>query len=86
MKLRTIALASAAACAAALFSGCATTTTADGKQWTSVLGGLYESREGAFSKQAVDTLPVNGEKPGPGARLSGDKVSFLWGFVSYRDQ
>ncbi|RME69246.1 MAG: hypothetical protein D6781_09065 [Verrucomicrobia bacterium] len=87
MKLRNTALFLAGAAAVALFSGCTSShTTADGKTHTLVLGGLYESQEGAYEKQPSATLAVNGDKPAPGSHLTGTKHSFLWGLVTYRDQ
>lgn len=87
MRLTKALVASlAVAAAGALFSGCASHTTSDNKNHTVVLGGLYESQDGAYSQQTSTGLPVNGAKPLPGAKLSGKKVSVLWGLFTYRDQ
>ena len=66
-------------------SGCST-HTANGKSSTILLGGLYESREGAFEKQSHNSFPINGERESPSSRLTGNKVSILWGLVTYVDQ
>ena len=66
-------------------SGCST-HTANGKSSTVLLGGLYESREGAFEKQSHNSFPINGERESPSSRLTGNKVSILWGLVTYVDQ
>jgi hypothetical protein len=73
------------ALASSLFTGCAS-HTANGKNHTVVLGGLYESHEGAYSQQTAAGIPVNSDKPLPGSDLSGNKVSILWGLFTYRDQ
>jgi hypothetical protein len=85
MKIRKIVPLLVAAAAAGFLSGCAT-HTANGKNHTVVLGGLIESREGAYEAEPVSTAPINGEKPLPGAKMNGNKISILWGLVSYRDQ
>lgn len=85
MNLRKIPLVFAVATAAGLLAGCAS-HTAGRNNHTVLLGGLYESQEGAYSPEPANTLPLNGEKPLPGSRLTGRKVSILWGLVSYRDQ
>jgi hypothetical protein len=74
-----------AASAGLFFSGCAS-HTANGKNHTVVLGGLYETQEGAYEKQPAASLPVNGDKPAPGSKLTGNRVSILWGLITYRDQ
>lgn len=71
--------------AGALFSGCAS-HTANGKTHTRLVGGLYESEEGAYDQQTATGIPINSKEPAPGARLSGDKVSLFWGLISFRDQ
>lgn len=87
MNLRKLALLLSATAAAVLFTGCTSThTTADGNTHTLVLGGLYESQQGAYQKQPKSTLPINGDNPAPGSKLSGTYHSFLWGLVTYRDQ
>lgn len=85
MKIRQIVPLVVVAAAAGFLSGCAT-HTANGKNHTVVLGGLIESHEGAYEAESVNTIPVNTEKPLPGAKMNGNKVSILWGLVSYRDQ
>ena len=51
-----------------------------------LLGGLYESREGAYEKQSLTSSTVNSDRPGPASRLTGNKVSVLWGLISFADQ
>ncbi len=86
MKTRPIVLALASAAVLLGLSGCTSTGSAGGKSHTVVLGGLFEMHEGAYDAQPPATFAVNGDKPAPGAALSGTKVSILWGLVSYRDQ
>ena len=87
MNLRKILLPLAALSTVAFFGGCTSShTTADGKTHTLVLGGLYESQQGAYESQPKATLPLNGDTPAPGSKLTGNKQSFLWGLVSFRDQ
>jgi len=87
MRLSKALVASLAlAAAGALFSGCASHTTSDNKNHTVVLGGLYESHDGAYSQQTSSGVPLNNDKPLPGAKMSGKKVSVLWGLFTYRDQ
>lgn len=83
-----ILLILSALAAGTFFSGCTTGshTTADGRTHTVLLGGLFETQEGAYESQPASTLPLNGDKPNPGSRLTGNKISFLWGLVSFRDQ
>ncbi len=66
-------------------TGCSTHSSM-GKSETVVLGGLYESREGAYEKQSVNSFPINGERASPSSRLTGNQVSILWGLISYTDQ
>lgn len=66
-------------------SGC-TSHTSMGKNETVLLGGLYESREGAFEKQAINSFPINGDRESPSSLLTGNKVTILWGLISFADQ
>jgi len=88
MRMHKILIILSAMAAGAFFSGCTTGshTTADGRNHTVLLGGLYESHDGAYESEPAATLPLNGDKPNPGSRLTGNKTSFLWGLVSFRDQ
>jgi len=88
MRTNKILLILLALAAGVFFAGCTTGshTTADGRNHTVVLGGLFETHEGAYESEPADTLPLNGHKPNPGSRLTGNKISFLWGLVSFRDQ
>jgi hypothetical protein len=83
--LRALLLLSLLSALAVAGSGCSTHTN-NGKKETVVLGGLYESREGAYEKQSLNSFPVNQERPGPASRLTGNKVTILWGLISYSDQ
>jgi hypothetical protein len=83
--LRALLLLSLLSALAVAGSGCSTHSQ-NGKKETVVLGGLYESREGAYEKQSVNTFPVNDDRPPPDSRLTGNKVSILWGLISYSDQ
>jgi hypothetical protein len=68
-----------------LFSGCSSPSagrTGD----TVVLGGLYSSQSGAFSQQTSTGIPANSDDASRNKRMSGDKVSILWGLFTYRDQ
>jgi hypothetical protein len=85
MKFSKIVPFLVAATAAGFLSGCAT-HTANGKSHTVLLGGLVETQDGAYEAEPISTLPLNTEKPLPGAKMNGNKVSILWGLVSYRDQ
>lgn len=85
MNTRKLALLCIGILGAVLSSGCAT-HTANNRTHTVVLGGLFELHEGAFEQQPANTLPLNMDQPYPGSRLTGTKVSLLWGLMSYRDQ
>jgi hypothetical protein len=82
---RALLLLSLLSALAAVGSGCSH-HSANGKSETVVLGGLYESREGAFEKQSLTSFPTNTDRPGPASRLTGNKVTILWGLISYADQ
>jgi hypothetical protein len=87
MNLRKLVLISLAGIAAALLSGCvAASHTTNGKGHTVILGGLVEVKDGAFEAQPAATLALNTDTPAPGSKLSGNKISVLWGLFSYRDQ
>lgn len=87
MNLRKLALLSLAGIFAALLSGCvAASHNVNGRNHTVVLGGLVEVKEGAYEAASPNTLALNTDKPMPGSRLSGNKVSLFWGLISYRDQ
>lgn len=88
MRTTKIFLILSALATGACFSGCTTGshTTADGRNHTVILGGLFETHGGAYESQPASTLPLNGDKPNPGSRLKGTKISLLWGLVSFRDQ
>lgn len=83
--LRALLLLSLLSALAVVGSGCSTHTN-NGKKETVILGGLYESREGAYEKQSLNSVPINAERPGPASRLTGNKVTILWGLISYSDQ
>jgi len=83
--LRALLLLSLLSVLAIAGSGCSTHTS-NGRSETVILGGLYESREGAYEKQSVTSIPTNTERPGPASRLTGNKVTILWGLISYVDQ
>ena len=85
MKFRALTLLALFATLAMMGSGCST-HTAMGKHETVILGGLYESREGAYEKQSVNSIPVNNKRASPSSRLTGNQVSILWGLISYTDQ
>ena len=70
---------------AAFAAGCAS-HTANNKNHTVILGGLYESHEGAYDAPKPSEFPINSDKPDPGSKLTGNKVSILWGLITYRDQ
>jgi hypothetical protein len=86
MRLSKIVVATLALASTGLFlSGCSSPSagrTGD----TVVLGGLYSSQPGAFSQQTSTGIPVNSDEPSRNKRMSGDKVSILWGLITYRDQ
>lgn len=79
--LATLALASIGL----LFSGCSTPSAGRAGD-TIVLGGLYASQPGAFDQQTATGIPVNSDEPSRNKRMSGDKVSILWGLFTSRDQ
>lgn len=83
--LRALLLLSLLSALAVAGSGCSTHSN-NGKKETVILGGLYESREGAYEQQSLNSIPVNQERPGPASRLTGNKVTILWGLISYSDQ
>lgn len=85
MKIRALTLLALFAALVLMGSGCSTHTSM-GKKETVVLGGLYESREGAYEKQSPNSFPVNNERASPSSRLTGNQVSILWGLISYTDQ
>lgn len=87
MRQKQLILALIAAAATSLLSGCISAShTANGKSHTDILGGMIVIEDAAFEKQPVSGLPLNTSYPSPGSDLSGDRVSFLWGLISYRDQ
>ncbi len=71
-----------------LFSGCASSARSPAARPhdTVILGGLFESRPGAFDQQTSTGIPLNSDRPSRSKRMSGDKISFLWGLFTYRDQ
>jgi hypothetical protein len=87
MKLRHLVLLPIAGAALLLCSGCVFAHhTTNGRHHTVILGGLVEVKEGAYEATPASTLPLNTEKPPPGSSLNGNKVSVLWGLISYRNQ
>lgn len=84
-KIRALTLLALFAGLALMGSGCSTHTSM-GKKETVVLGGLYESREGAYEKQSPNSFPINQERETPSSRLTGNQVSILWGLITYADQ
>jgi hypothetical protein len=87
MRHKQLILALFAAASTALLSGCVVAShTANGKSHTDILGGMIVLEEGAFEKQPEAAFPLNTDYPPPGSDLSGDRVSLLWGLISYRNQ
>jgi hypothetical protein len=62
------------------------THISNGKSETVLLGGFYEFREGAYEKQSSTSGRMNSDRPGPASRLTGNKVTILWGLISFADQ
>ena len=86
MRLSKVLLATfALATTGLIFSGCATQPAIRSGD-SVVLGGLYASQPGAFSQQTSTGIPLNSDKASRKKRMSGDKVSVLWGLFTYRDQ
>jgi hypothetical protein len=69
----------------ALFAGCASQSNVRAQD-TVILGGLYASQPAAFDQQTSTGIPVNSDKPSRKRKMSGDKVSILWGLFTFRDQ
>jgi hypothetical protein len=85
MKMRMLGLAMGATLLAMSACGCASHTT-NGKTHTVVLGGLVDIQDGAYEAPPQATLALQPEAPLPGSKLTGNKVSILWGLISFRDQ
>ena len=87
MRHKQVILALFAAATTSLLSGCIVAShSANGKSNTEILGGLIAIEEEAFEKEPVAGFALNTAHTPPGSDLSGDRVSFLWGLISYRDQ
>jgi hypothetical protein len=88
-KIIPVTLAVAITVTGLFFSGCASSSSSQSgvrPQETVILGGLYESKPAAFDQQTATGIPVNSDKPSRKKRMSGDKVSILWGLITFRDQ
>lgn len=85
---RTLPLLVALAIAAIGLSltGCATSSNGQRPRDTVILGGLFAHEPGAFDQQTPVGIPLNTDEPSRSKRMSGDKVSFLWGLFTFRDQ
>jgi hypothetical protein len=87
MRHKQLILALFAAGVTCLFSGCIIAShSANGKSHTELLGGLVSIEDEAFEKEPIAGFALNTEHPPPGSDLSGDRISFLWGLISYLDQ
>jgi hypothetical protein len=85
MKLKPILLLSLLAGVAALTTGCATHKSL-GNRHTTVLGGLVEVEEGAYRRVESTSITVNASDVKPGAKLTGNRVSVLWGLFTFQDK
>lgn len=87
MRHKQLILALFAVASAALLSGCLVAShTANGKSHTDILGGMIVVEDAAFEKESPASFPLNTDYPPPGSDLSGDRVSLLWGLITYQNQ
>ena len=66
-------------------SGCATRTTSSGGRETSVLGGAVTVSKDSFQPTPPATLDTDVSKIAGKNGPSGNKVSVLWGLLTFRD-
>jgi hypothetical protein len=87
MRHKQLILALFAAALTCFLSGCVVASnSANGKSHTEILGGLLTIEDEAYEKEPIAGFALNTDHPPPGSDLSGDRISILWGLISYRDQ
>lgn len=65
-------------------TGCSTTKTYAGRN-TSVLGGLAEVESKSYQPPPPTTIVVTSADDRPGSKLTGKRVSLLWGLFTFAD-
>lgn len=66
------------------FSGCTTTKTYAGRK-TSILSGLAQIDDKSYQPPAPTTIALSTADDRPGSKLTGKRVSLLWGLFTFAD-
>jgi len=77
-------LLAALAAASLAFTGCSTTKTYAGRN-TSILSGLAEVESRSYQPPPSTTVVVSSADDRPGSKLTGKRVSLLWGLFTFAD-
>jgi len=72
--------------AALLFVGCASQQSRHAPREVNILGGVIEGEERAFDEVGPLTIGLKASEVNPGAKLTGHKVTFLWGLITIVDE
>lgn len=70
---------------AMLFSACSSKSTRYGKKEMSLLGGLVETKKGAYEEIGPLSIGVKKSDINPGAKFKGNRTSFFWGLFVLSD-
>lgn len=83
-RFRYIVACAALAAASLALTGCSTTKTYAGRN-TSILSGLAEVDTDSYQPPKPTTIVVSSADDRPGSKLSGKRVSLLWGLFTFAD-
>ncbi len=69
-----------------LAGGCASPRTAYGKSEVNLLGGLVKAEQGSYNRAGPLTVTLKTSDVTPRTQLNGDKVTLLWGLITFVDE
>jgi hypothetical protein len=71
--------------AALVLAGCSTSSNAVGQRHLKVLGGAFEVAEKSYMPVDKTSIPISSASDRPSSKLTGQRVSILWGLFTLTD-
>lgn len=66
-------------------AGCSTSSNAVGQRQLKVLGGAFEVAEKSYMPTEKTSIPISTAADRPSSKLTGQRVSILWGLFTLTD-
>ena len=67
-------------------AGCASPQTTYGKREVNLLGGIVKAEQGSYNRAGPLTFTLKTSDVTPRTQLKGDKVTLLWGLITFVDE